>query len=428
MAQMARAQTATPPDGMKEVQAYSIFLENYKGESFEEAIRFGRWIWKGMPETIEGYSGFDLKRNLNRLAKTYNNVAKEKEDPSLEEAYVDTALIIYEKMFDKYSDSESDLYSWHINRGRMYQSHSNVIDNAAVKASEDYYEAFKLRPEEFVNYGDGYYMKVMLQEMAGEGQKDQALAVMKKAEQYANENLKSYFNNIRNKLFDSPEERLTFLEQRVEENPKNEKIINSLRDLYESQGMTEKARQMSEKLYELNPSYDNVMTLAELAISNANYDRAIKFLKEAMKKAEEDKQRAEISLEISDAYLNSERVQNAHKYARTAIDYDEDWGQPYIQIADIYAQTVSLCTENREMDRKDKVVYWLVLDYLDQAEQVDPNTANEVSRKYEAYSSVTPTTEEKFFWEPPLEEGDEFTIDSSLRECYGWINETTTVR
>lgn len=427
MAQLAKAQTATPPGNMEEVQAYSIFYENYKGDSYEEAIRFGRWIWKSMPESIEGYSGFDLKRNLNRLAKTYNNVAKEKEDPSLQEAYVDTALMIYEKMVDKYSDSK-DLYSWHINRGRMLQEHSNVIDDAALKASEDYYEAFKLRPEEFVNFGDGYYMKVMLQEMSGEGQKDRALAVMKEAEQYANEDLKSYFNDIRGELFDTPEEQMAFLEEQLEDDPENIEILNSLKDIYEEQGMSEEARQISEKLYELNPTYDNIMTLAELAISNANYDRAIKFLKEAMDKAESDKQRADIALQISDAYLNSDRLQNARKFARTAIDHDADWGKPYIQIADIYARAVNVCTDDREMDRKDKVVYWVVLDYLDKAEQVDSNTANEVSRKYDSYSPVIPTTEEKFFWEPPLNEGDEFTIDSSLRECYGWIDETTTVR
>ncbi|MGK7369804.1 MAG: hypothetical protein ACNS64_06285, partial [Candidatus Halalkalibacterium sp. M3_1C_030] len=41
----------TPPDGLPEAAAYSIFYENYKNENYESAIRYGRWIWKGMPET-----------------------------------------------------------------------------------------------------------------------------------------------------------------------------------------------------------------------------------------------------------------------------------------------------------------------------------------------------------------------------------------
>lgn len=422
------AQSATaPPNGMTEIQAYSIFYENYKNESYENALEFGRWIWKGMPEKIEGYSRFDLKRNLDRLVTVYTNVAEQKQDPSLKEAYIDTALSIYDKMFEKY-DSESDHYVWYISRGRLYQEHSSVLDSAMVKASQNYYQAYQLRPKEFVNYGDGYYMQVMLQEMVVQEKKDQVLAIMKKAEPHASEQLKSYFNDVRNRLFDSPKERITFLEQRVQDNPKNEEALKSLRDLYQQQEMMQKAREISQKLYELNPSYENIMALADFAINNANYDEAIKYLKEGLQKAKTDKQKAEISLKISNAYLNQDQVQAARRYARQAIDYDSDWGQPYIQIADIYARAVSVCTNNRKMDRRDKTVYWLVLDYLDKARQVDPNTANEVKRKYQSYSSVIPTDEEKFFWDPPLNKGDEFRIDSSLRECYGWINETTTVR
>ena len=423
------AQSSTePPNGMSEIQAYSIFYENYKNESYESAIDFGRWIWKGMPETIEGYSRFDLKKNLDRLVQAYSGIAKKKQDPSLKEAYADTAFTIYEKMFEQYPDAKDDHYDWYISRGRMYQTHSNVVDNSAAKAAEDYYQAFEMKPKEFTNFGNGYYMQVMLQEMVAQGKKDQALAVIKKSEPHASQKLKNYFNSIRNKLFDSPEERMAFLEQRLKENPENVEILKDLQELYRNQEMTAKAREISQKLYDLNPNYENTMALADFAISNANYNQAIKYLKEAMDKASNDQQKAQISLKISNAYLNSERLQSARRFARNAINYDGDWGKPYIQMADIYARAVSQCTSDRKMERKDKTVYWLVLDYLDRAEQVDPNVANEVSRKYKSYSSVTPTTEEKFFWQPPLEEGDKFEIDSSLMECYGWINETTTVR
>ncbi|HET6528146.1 MAG TPA: hypothetical protein VFG39_05290, partial [Balneolaceae bacterium] len=103
-----------------------------------------------------------------------------------------------------------------------------------------------------------------------------------------------------------------------------------------------------------------------------------------------------------------------------------DWGVPYIQIADVYARTVNQCTNNRKMEVFDRAVYWLVLDYLQKAEQVDPSVAGEVSRKTASYEPVTPTTEQMFFkgWK----EGESFSIDASLNECYGWINETTTVR
>lgn len=419
--------SASPPSGMSEVEAYSIYYENYRDDSYEGAIRFGRWIWKGMPESIEGYPRFDLKRQVGRLVTSYSKVAENKQDPSLKEAYVDTALMIFDKAFEKFTD-ENTRYDWYIRRGRLYQTHSSVLDNASLKAAEDYANAFKVNPEEFTTFGQGYYIKVLLQEYAGAGKKDEALAIMKQAEQHANEDLKSFFNDMRGKLFDSPKEQITFLEGRLEENPKNEEILNELRTLYQEQEMMQKATELSKRLYEVNPNYENTIAVAEDAISNANYNTAIKYLKEALDKASDDQQRAELALKISNAYMNSERLQQAREFANQAADYDSEWGKPYVKIADIYAQAVSQCTNNRKMDRKDKVVYWLVLDYLDQAKRIDPNTANEVERKYKPYSDVTPTAEEKFFWDPPLEEGDEFTIDSSLRDCYGWINETTTVR
>lgn len=417
-----------PPSGLSEIEAYSIFYENYRTESYESAIKFGRWIWKGMPETIDGYPRFELKKNLERLVTAYSEAAKSKKDPALKEAYVDTALIIFDKALQKFPDDKLNLYDWYIMRGRLYQTHSSYVDSASMKAAKDYFKAFKINPKEFTNFGDGYYMKVMLQEFVGAGKKDQALSIMKQAEQYASESLQSFFNEQRNKLFDSPEEQMAFLERRLKEQPKNEKLLNQLRNLYKEQDMMQKASEISDRLYKVKPNFDNTMAMANDAISNANYDMAIKYLKEAMNKASTDKQKAEIALKLSEAYLNKGSLETARKYARQAADLNPEWGEPYVKMADIYAEAVNQCTNNRKLDEKDKAVYWLVLDMLDKAKQVDPTVASQVDRKYQAYKPVTPTTEEKFFWSPPLKKGDSFKIDSSLRKCYGWINETTTVR
>ncbi len=420
--------SAQPPSGMSEIQAYSIFYENYKSESYEMARQFGGWIWKNMPETIEGYSRFDLNTNLERLVTVYSGLAENEQDPSLKEAYIDTALLIAERSMEKFSDDSDTVFEWHIKRGRLYQTHSGMIDNSSARAAEEYLQAFEMKPEEFTKEGDGYYIRVLVRELANAGKKDQALAVMDKAEPYGSSKVQNFFNDKRGDLFDSPEERITFLEEQRKENPEDEEILTQLRDLYQDEEMTDEAREVGQKLYELNPNFENTKAVADAAISNANYDMAIKYLKEAMDKASEDRQRADIALEISDAYLNKEELQSAREFAREAMEYDSDWGKPYIQVADIYARAVSQCTSDRKMDRKDKVVYWLVLDYLDKAKGVDSSTSNEVSRKYKSYEPVTPTTEEKFFWQPPLEEGDKFEVDASLMECYGWINETTTVR
>jgi tetratricopeptide (TPR) repeat protein len=417
-----------PPSGMSEIQAYSIFYENYKNDSFEEAIKFGRWMWQGMPETIEGYSRFDLQRNIGRLVTAYSEVAQKKQDPSLKEAYMDSALLIFDRAFEKFPDDTDAKYDWYIKRGRLMQTHSDNVENASMRAAEDYYKAFQLKPEELTKRSKGYYVQRILAEFSSGEKKDEALNVMKKAEPYASQQLLNSFSDIREQLFDSPEEQIEFLEGELESNPDDEEVLTKLREVYESQEMAAKSREVSQKLYELNPNFENVMAVAEAAKNNANYNASIKYFKEAMDKASTNKEKAEIALHISDSYLNQDQLRNARRFARQARDYNSSWGAPYIQIADIYARAVSQCTGDRKLTPEDKAVYWLVLDYLDRAEQTDPNTANEVNRKYQSYKPVTPSKSEKFFWKPPLEEGQSFEIDSSLMKCYSWINETTTVR
>lgn len=415
-----------PPNGMSEIQAYSIFYENYKNESYKSAIEFGRWIWKSMPETIKGYPRFDLKRNLERLITAYGGVTETVADPSLREAYVDTALMIYDKVFDKYSKDEISYYDWYLNRGRFYQTYSGMIENATAKAAEDYLKAFDINPEELTKLGDGYYIQAILQGLVADNKKQKALSIIKKSEPFASEKLKSYYDEIRQKLFDSPKEQIAFLESQLKEKPKDEKVLRQLLGLYRGQEMYDKAAEISQKLYDINPNYENTMALAEMAISNANYDKAIQYLKEAMDKTDNAEQKAKIALDISDAYLNQGQLADARRFARMAIDYDADWGQAYIQIADIYAQAVSQCTGNRKMTVEDRTVYWLVLDYLNKAKQVDSSVADEAERKSKSYEPVTPTQEQMFFnnWA----EGEKISIDKSLNQCYGWINETTTVR
>ena len=413
--------------GLDELSAYSIYYENYKNEEYESAIRYGRWIYKAMPKKLKGYSRFDLERNLDRLITAYSEAAKQKQDPGTRSAYLDTAQVIFNKVYEEFGEDEINMYEWKFKEARFLQENSDFIENGMQKAYQIYLDLFEQNPKQFTEAGDGYYVQVTLQNLVSDGKKDQALAIIEKAEPHApNQKLLSFFDTIRNKLFDSPEERIAFLEGQLEENPDSTQIIQDLADLYSDQNQPQKAIEMRRKLYEQNPNFENTRALADNAISNANYDQAIKYLTEAIDKTEDQQQKARVALDISDAYLNKGNLQEARRYARQAADFDSDWGEPYIQIANIYGQTVSQCTEGRKMEREDKVVYWLVLDYLDRARQVDQTVANQVQNQYRSYQPVTPTTEEKFFkgWE----KGDKMQVDKSLMPCYSWINETTTVR
>lgn len=417
-----------PPYGMSEIQAYSIFYENYRTGSYDMAKQYGKWMLDNKPRTIEGYSQFSLPKQFERMITVYTELSKQESDPSLSAAYIDTASIIYADAFETFTEEEIDYFEWYLNRGRFYQEHQETIENGLDKAYEDYEKAFELNPEKLVQAADGYYIQILLSNYVNNEERDKALEMIETVEPMASPSLTESINQVRNDLFSDPEERVGFLESRLEENPEDTEIMSELVDLYMETGQRQQALELGNELYEIEPTFENARRLADFASDDGRNQDAIQYLSEAIDLTDDNEVKKDIRLEMAEIYQNEGNLQAARQAARQASQLDDDWGQPFIQIAQIYAAAVRSCTSGsgRQIERQDRPVYWLVLDYLDRARSVDSSTSSTVNRLYNTYEPVMPTSEDKFFagWE----EGDSFEIDSSLHECYGWINETTTVR
>lgn len=416
-----------PPNDYSPIEAYSIFVENYKNEGYESALPYGRWLITYSPTELEGYpADYKGDRTMERMITVYEEIAKKKQDPSVRSAYLDSALQVYDKGMSTFSEDEIDLYDWEFNKGRFYQQNASYIDNGLKKAYQQYEKIFEMDPERTTKMAQGYYVQITLQNMVSKGEKEKALKMIEQAEPFANEKTLDYFDKTREKLFDSPEERIAFYKDKLKEDPENVELLTNLFSIYEEEEMNDKAADIAKQLYEIDPNYENTIRLANNAIANANYDRAIKFLKEAQGKTEDKFELRQIALDLSQAYLSKEDLKAARKYARDASQLDPDWGKPYIRIADIYSRLVQKCTETREMTRQDRVLYWLILDYLDKAKKVDSSVANTVNQQYSTYKQVTLSKSDIFFLQ--WEEGDEVKVNGSLDSCYSWVKETTTVR
>jgi len=415
-----------PPYGMSEIAAYSIFYDNYTQGDYDMALQFGRWMLEKKPRVIEGFGRFSLPTQYNRMRRIYTEIAEQQEDPSLKEAYLDSARIIFQDALDTFSEDEIDTFEWKFNLGQFYQRHSSYVEDGMAKAYAAYEDLFNENPERLTEAADGYYARILLQRYVNEDDREKALAMIDVIEPLAGPDLEEAISEARNEIFSDPAERIEFLEGQLAEDPENTELMNELASLYESEGNREKAIEMAQKLYELNPNFENTRQYAEIEMEDANYSEANKYLKEAAEKAPDNTSRRDILLEIADTYQNMNNYRQARSYARQASDLDSSWGKPYISIATTYAATISSCTNSRKIDRDDRAVYWLVLDYLDRARRVDSSVSNEVQRLYNAYEPVLPSDEDKFFrgWET----GDQITIDGSQHDCYSWINETTNVR
>ncbi|MEX0944338.1 MAG: hypothetical protein WDZ38_01615 [Balneolaceae bacterium] len=415
-----------PPYGMSEIQAYSIFYENYRTGDYDMALTFGRWMLEKKPETIEGVNRFSLPKQYERMIDVYEKISKRETDPTMSSAYLDSAIAVYEDAFATFDDEEFDHYTWHFNRGRFYQENQSQISNGMALAYEDYQKAFELDPERLTQAGNGYYIQILLGELVSNNEKEAALEMIDIVEPMASAELVTAIDEIRDELFSNPEERIEFLEGRLELNPDDVGIISELASMYEEIGQRAKAIEFAERLYEIDDSFENIRRLVNYAKADGQNAQAIRYLTEALEKSSDDNVRKNVTLEIAELHQNEGNLQTARRFARQASQFDRNWGAPYLEIARIYASAISRCTSGRQIDRDDRTVYWLVLDYLDRARSVDPGLASTVNQNYRSYEPVLPTAEDKFFrgWEV----GDTIRIGGNISECYAWINETTKVR
>lgn len=415
-----------PPLGYAPHLIQSLFTEDHRNNDYENALQWGRYLVKAHPKEMPTFPGnYRGDRNFSRMIDIYSHMAGQTTDPSVRSAYLDSVQFMYDLVFEHFEDGEIDTYRWLQRRGRFFQENASHIDDGFGKAYNNYYAMFQMDPKRATESAGGYYVQITLTDLERSGEQEKALEMIEKAEPFASPDLLTFFEETRDALFSDPDERIVFLEERRQESPNDLDLLNELMDLYTQTNNEARAHEYAVKLYELNPAYDNIMRLADHALSNAEYETAIRYLRESINKTNDISKKRAAALQISDNYLNLRDLERARQYAQQALEYDSNWGQPYLKIAEIYGQAVRSCAGS-EMSRQDKVVYWLVLDYLDKARNVDQSTARSVNRLYSTYQAVTPTREEKFYagWDS----GDSIQVDGSLKSCYAWIDEETTVR
>jgi tetratricopeptide (TPR) repeat protein len=343
------------------------------------------------PEKLEGNPRFSLLTQYERMAKIYQEIARSKEDPSEKAAYVDSARIILNEALELFGDDRKTEFDLTFSRGRFYQQNYNNIDDGLQKAYNDYAKLFELNPERAISLGDGYYLRQALNNIVRKGTKEEAQDFIDNVKPHADGEALAFIEEKQQEILGSPEEQIAYFTPLIEKNPENLDAWKALEAAYEDLDNREKLNEVKLKINELEPTYESAMDLAEFARSNADYQDAVKYYNQAMERTNDDSEKKDLYLRLADMHINLEELATAKGYV------------------------------------SDKVVYWLVIDYLNKAKQVDPSVANTVNRQMSSFQEVTPNSEDKFFT-LNLENGQTISVDGSLNSCYSFINESTTVR
>jgi tetratricopeptide (TPR) repeat protein len=419
--------TATPPYEMNELAAFSIFQDNYKNKDYPFALMYGRWLLCSKTKELEGYPRFSLASQYPKFIDIYTQIGLGEQDPSIREAYIDTALSLFEEQFTLFTDEEVDKYELYQDRGRYLLENYQNIDGGLNMAYSDFKAMFDIDVEKTTLLGEGYYVRVVIDDLVRKGEKDVVISMIDQATAYAGLELSTYFDDTLESLFNTPEERLEFCGAKLEENPESIEDLKCVAEAQEDLNMTVEFLQTTLLIHELEPTFDSALTLAETEKGNSSYTSAAEYFKQALEMADNDTDKKNINLELADVYSSTGELSTSKRYVQDALAIDDAFGRAYIKLASVYGQAVSSCTESRKLEARDKVVYWVVVDYLTRAKSVDASVTNTVNSQLATYEAVTPSTEDKFFT-LGYEQGQRVQVNSSLDSCYSWINESTVVR
>lgn len=405
-----------PPHNMNELEAYSVFVDAYQNEDYELAEQYGEWMLKATPKKLAGHAGFSLERHFMRMVDVYVGLGEAESDPGIKSEHFQNAEATIEQVFEVFSEDEISVYDWHLRHGRFYHENNEHLDATMDDAVEAYMKLYEMDAQQFAEEGDGFFARVLLMELADSDEREKAFAIIDDVESHAGTELQQTVDEVRNELFESPEERIEFLESRVAdaESEEKEEMLNSLLDLYGETDQSEKAGEIAIELCEMNKNFENTRAVADVYLSDGEYREAVGYLNEAMDLADSDDVKKEIALEISESYQQLDEHEQARNFAQKSLSMDENYGEAYFGIASIYTNTISNCTNGGTLDREDRAVYWLVLDYLDKAKQADSSLVSNANNRAESYEGAMPSAEHKFFsgWE----EGDSFQINGELKE------------
>ena len=176
---------------------------------------------------------------------------------------------------------------------------------------------------------------------------------------------------------------------------------------------------IAEKYYALKPSSETALFLAQGFQAKKEYDKALKYLDEALAAETDNAEREKLLVRISLVDLVANDIPAAASAARQVRDLNPENGVAYFVLAQCYAASAAACG-----GFAGQATFWAAYDTMSQAVTLlenEPDYLPTAKSALSAYRGHFPTSEECFFNE--LQEGSRYTIN-----CGTAAGVTTTVR
>jgi len=394
---------------------YTLYAEYWRNKSFDDSLPYLRWILKCAP----GFPG-NSDRNFRRAIDVYEGIGMASDDTDFRRTYLDSTLYIYDTAVTSLEDASIEVnhFNWIFAKARFIQNHVDDLTDIQDEVGPLYKQAYDIQHEGM----DPYYINYIILDFVQRDLKSEAIDFMDDVEVKMADipEIMTMIEDWRGRLFTSPEERITFIEGKLEDDPNNAELVSELFELYQDEEMRDKVYDLAPRLMELDPSASTFRLMAKMRLDDGDAEEAIKLYTQSLEMDGGMDSARDVYFNIGVAEQELERYSRARTSFRKALRSDPNFGRALIAIGDLYQVAVQGCGS---FEREDRAVYWLATDYFQRAASRDPSAATQARQRIAGVRDLFPTAEDKFFkgWKT----GDQYPVDYT---CYTWIGESTTVR
>jgi hypothetical protein len=156
--------------------------------------------------------------------------------------------------------------------------------------------------------------------------------------------------------------------------------------------------------------------LGQRYLEKEKYFEASRQFEQALQLEADPRLQARDRLQLAGIFLLRQNFRTARIYARLADELYPDWGMPWLFQAEMVIKSAPFC-EFTPIERK--ALYWLAMDYCEEAARRNPSLSAEVAQKLADYRRHLPSPQELRLYN--LQAGDRFPI-----RC--WLETVARVR